>query len=504
MHSLIFRNMSKAYGDVAALKDVALTLQSGRVHALMGENGAGKSTFIKCIAGVIRADSLSVEKDGKAMALTSRQDAQKANFRFIHQELNIVPQVSVAENILLGRSFPRRFGLAIDWPVVRARAQEALTFLGAEHIDIKALAGTLSAGDQMLIKIAAALVSDPDTDQRAELYVLDEPTAALTGEESELLFDVIARLKSTGAAVLYVSHRIDEVFRICDDVSVLRDGQNVSSCRISATTKDQVIRDMTGRDMLDAYPARAQAQTTTSVARFVDVSTAHLSGITFDLRAGEVLGVAGLAGAGQDHLLDIFIGRAPVQAGQASYLGQAIPKHPAQAWARHIAYLPKERRTEGLMLKMSIRSNIVAPHLSAYGLRAKAAREHRDAVLMSRQMRLKYDNINQPVGQLSGGNQQKVLFARALHGQPKLLLLNEPTRGVDVGAKFDIYETVRRTSAQGCAVVMTSSDLPEMLGMCDRILVLQDGRQTAVLECDGLTSADLLAHFYTAATKEYS
>jgi ribose transport system ATP-binding protein len=498
MLSLTFTHMSKAYGGVPALKDVSLSLRGGRVHALMGENGAGKSTLIKLIAGVVPADSMTVEKDGNAVPLANAQDAEAANFRFIHQELNIVPQVSVAENILLGRRFPRRFGLAVDWPLVRERARAALRFLGADHMDVRQLAGDLSAGDQMLVKIAAALVTDPDTDARADLYVLDEPTAALTAQESEMLFDVIKRLTSTGAAVLYVSHRMDEVLRICDDITVLRDGQLVSSGPAFGTTKDQIIHAMTGRDVKDAYPPPGTHENPEVIVSCRNVTTAHLSNLNFTLRAGEILGVAGLAEAGQSELLELLMGLEKVKSGQAQFINGPLPANPAQAWARGIAYLPKERRTQGLMLDMSIRANILAPHLQAYGLRADKRRERRDAVLMSTKMRMKYDDIDQPVGQLSGGNQQKVVFARALHGDPKLLLLNEPTRGVDIGAKFDIYGTVRALSVQGCAMIMTSSDLPELIGMCDRILVLQASRQIHLLENAGLTSATLLSHFYHA------
>lgn len=501
MQTLTFTNVSKAYNAVPALRDVSLSLEGGRVHALMGENGAGKSTLIKLMAGVIPADSLHVEKDGKPLALTSAQDAQTAGFRFIHQELNIVPQVSVAENILLGRRFPRRFGLAVDWPEVNARAHAALAFLGADHIDVTALAGDLSAGDQMLIKIAAAFASDPASNLQADLYVLDEPTAALTGEESEMLFAVIARLKLTGAAVLYVSHRIDEVLRLCDDITVLRDGAKVSETHMTATSKDQIIRDMTGRDVKDAYPPRLSAHGSDSVVHLRNVSTGHLSHLDFEVRTGEVLGVAGLSAAGQDQLLELFMGLDRVVSGQASFLGGLLPRSPSDAWSKGVAYLPKERRSEGLMLNMAIRANITAPHLGENGLFARRARERRVATLMSQKMRMKFDDIEQPVKELSGGNQQKVVFARALHGDPKLLLLNEPTRGVDVGAKFDIYSTVRKLSAQGCSIMLTSSDLPEMLGMCDRILVLRDGRQAADLACGTLTSAELLSHFYAPEAK---
>ena len=237
--------MSKAYGAAKALDGVDLSLVGGQVHALMGENGAGKSTLIKLLAGVVPADAITAKIDDTDVALTSAQNAQRAGFRFIHQELNIVPQVTVAENMLLGRTFPRHFGLAVDWRKVQARAREALAFLGADHIDVRALAGDLNTGDRMLMKIAAAFVSDPVTEKRAVLYVLDEPTAALTTAESEMLFDVIARLAATGVAVLYVSHRIDEVLRICDAVTVLRDGRLVSSGPTTETDKVQIIHDMT-------------------------------------------------------------------------------------------------------------------------------------------------------------------------------------------------------------------------------------------------------------------
>ncbi|WP_108485356.1 sugar ABC transporter ATP-binding protein [Oceaniglobus ichthyenteri] len=496
MHSLTFSNMSKAYGGVPALADVTLHLAGGRVHALMGENGAGKSTLIKLIAGVVRADSLTVIKDGQTLPLTNAQDAQDAGFRFIHQELNIVPQVSVAENILLGRALPRRFGVAVDWADLRAQARAALKFLGATHIDVRALAGDLPAGDKMMMKIAAALVAAQGTP--ADLYVFDEPTAALTGEESDMLFAVIERLRAGGAAVLYVSHRMDEVLRICDDVTVLRDGARVSTKPVADTSKAEIIQAMTGRDVKDAYPPRSSAMGDT-IARVENVQTRDLHDLTFDIKAGEVLGVSGLAEAGQSRLLRLFMGLNRVQSGRAEFDGAPLPNSPAQAWARGVAYIPRERRADSLCLNMAIRSNIVLPHLGRYGLRAQKRRERRDAVDMGQKVRLKSNGPEQPVGQLSGGNQQKVVFARALLGNPKLLLLDEPTRGVDVGAKYDIYLLVRELSAQGCAVILTSTDLPEILGMCDRVLVLQDGRQAHLLDRAALSgSGDLLTRFYSA------
>ncbi len=500
MHNLTLLDISKTYGETPALSDVTLTLTGGRVHALMGENGAGKSTLIKLLAGVVSADSLTVCKDGKEFPLSNAQDAFDAGFRFIHQELNIVPQVSVAENILLGRRYPRRFGVAVDWTRVRHSAQQALDFLGATHIDVKALAGSLPAGDKMLIRIAAALVADNDA--KADLYVFDEPTAALTNVEAEMIFRVIHTLKCSGAAVLYVSHRMDEVLRVCDDVTVLRDGRLVSTGTVAATNRSEIIRAMTGRGIRNAYPERDASFTDVSVVKVKNVSTATLSALDFELCEGEILGVSGLAESGQSELLRLFMGLEPLLAGEAIFHEDCLPDSPFEAWARGVAYLPRERRSESLMLNMPIRSNVVLPHLGDYGFSSNKREETHQTHRLARKVGLKYLGVEQAVGQLSGGNQQKVVFARALYGKPRLLLLDEPTRGVDVGAKYDIYQLVRNLSAQGCTVILTSTDLPEVLGMCDRILVLQEGRQAHLLERGNLSSADLLSYFY--AKQSYS
>ncbi len=494
MHSLTLSRISKTYAGVPALSDVSLTLRGGRVHALMGENGAGKSTLIKLLAGVVPADHMQVARDGVNIPLTHAQDAHDAGFRFIHQELNIVPQISVAENILLGRRYPRRFGLAIDWRALRRQAQAALEFLGAEHIPVGAPAGSLSGGDKMLIKIAAAFAAGDEA--QADLFVFDEPTAALTGEESAKLFAVIDQLKNRGAAILYVSHRIDEVLQICDDVTVLRDGRLVSSGPTRDTSKTGIIQAMTGRKVRDAYPPRDHPVGQDIVASARAVTTPRLTGLDFDLLAGEILGVTGLSDAGQGEFLRLFLGQEQCLRGSLTYQDSPPPNSPSDAWGRGIAYIPRERRAEALMLDLPIRANIVLPHLNSFGWRASKSAETEAARGMCDKVRLKYDSPEQAVGQLSGGNQQKVVFARALFGAPKLLLLEEPTRGVDVGAKYDIYQLVREQSARGCAVILTSTDLPEILGMCDRILVLQDGHQSALLDRGTLTSAGLLRHFY--------
>ena len=494
MQTISFRNLSKSYAGIAALKAVDLDLRTGEVHALMGENGAGKSTLIKLIAGVVRADAMSVQIDGKAVSLASAKDAQAVGFRFIHQELNIIPQLSAAENILLGRRLPRRFGLMVDWRSLNARASKALAVLGVRHVAVGHQAGLLPNGDKMLIKIASALVSDDAAD--AVLYVLDEPTAALTATESEKLFAVIRLLKQRGAAILYVSHRMSEVMQICDRVTVLRDGTKVLSQDMAQTSGPEIIAAMTGRDVQDAHPPRRNPIGAKVVCAAKNVTTRNLTALNFTLHEGEVLGIAGLADSGQSHVLHAFLGLERPVKGSLVLQNAAVPASPAKAWARGVAFVPRERRAEGVMLHRTIRDNVMLPHLGPIGLLANRRKETTQTKRLAAEVSLKSTGPAQSVWQLSGGNQQKVVFARALGGNPQLLLLDEPTRGVDVGAKFDIYSLIRDLSAQGCAVIVASSDLAELLSICDRILILQNGRQSEIVATNGLTMADLLARFY--------
>ncbi|MBO6902517.1 MAG: sugar ABC transporter ATP-binding protein [Rhizobiaceae bacterium] len=491
---LEFAGLSKRYGPATVLDDVTLRLGPGRVHALMGENGAGKSTFIKLLAGVVPADAMTVWKDGHEVQLRSAADATAAGFRFIHQELNTIPQLSVAENILLGQDMPLRLGL-VNWTELARRAKQALAALGVEHINVTRHAGALGTGDRMLIKIASALVSH-DGETPPCLYVFDEPTAALNEAESEKLFAVIARLKEQGAAILYVSHRMEEVMRVCDDVTVLRNGRHVMSAKLAETSREAIILAMTGRDIANGFPARITHPGTDIVCELRDVSSATLSKLNFTLARGEVLGIAGLAGSGQTELLRLFLGLEKQTGGTARFEDADLPSSPSEAWSRGVAYVPQERRSEGLMMHMNVRLNTLLPHYT--GWRARRSRENIRTVELSRRVHLKAEGPEQPVWQLSGGNQQKVVFARALGSIPRLLLLDEPTRGVDVGAKFEIYKLVRELSEQGCGVIMSSTDLPELLGMCDRILILSEGVQHAIVDPDGMASSDLLQMFYAA------
>jgi len=473
MTSLIsLKSVTKAYAGVPALRGVDLDIAAGEIHALMGENGAGKSTLIKILAGVVSPDTAQIGVEGRSVSIDSPATAYGLGLRFIHQELNIVPALSVAENIFLGRAYPRRAGLFVDWRALHATARQALQTLGITHIDTRRKMAQLSVGDRMLVKISSAFLSDPGSPAR--LYVMDEPTAALTRAESEQLFRVLREIRASGNSVLYVSHRLDEVMALCDRATVLRDGKSIDSGAMAGITHDDLVAMMIGRKVEEAYPPAA-------IKPLAEVAFAG-HGLT--VHQGEIVGVAGLAGAGQRELLLRIFG------------------NPGKAWRNGIGYVPRERRSEGLVVTRPIFENITLAHLrnqSLGGVWLTPGRERRFAVQRGEDVRLKSSGPNQRALELSGGNQQKVVFAKALGGDPKLLLLDEPTRGVDVGAKFDIYSIIRNMTGKGMAVILVSSDLPELLGMCDRIAIMRDGVIIETVSADGLTEEELLNGCYGRA-----
>jgi ABC-type sugar transport system ATPase subunit len=492
--------LAKAYAGVPALKRASLAVRAGEVHALMGENGAGKSTLIRILAGATRADSGEIRLAGKPVAIASPADADRHGLRFIHQELNLVPQLSVAENIFLGRPYPLRLGAFVDWTTLNARAAETLFALGLSHIDPARKMARLSTGDQMLVKIAAAFLETSGTD--AMVYVMDEPTAALTDAESARLFRAVGELTARGRSVIYVSHRMDEVMEIADRVTVMRDGETVATAEIAETSKTEIIEWMTGRAIEDAYPKRREPIASAVALEVRGLGSDHLDDFDLDLREGEIVGLAGLSGSGQSEVLRLLIGAERPGRGTVMLCGRQIkPDEPAGHWPEAIAYVPRERRREGLLPYASVADNTVLPHLAALsrlGIFADRQAELTRTAALAGRVRLKSSGPRQPVRQLSGGNQQKVVFARAILGAPKLLLLDEPTRGVDVGAKFDIYTLLRELAAQGTSILLSSSDLPELLGLCDRILVLRDGRVAAEIETAGLDQQGLLALIFGA------
>ncbi|KAA9009988.1 sugar ABC transporter ATP-binding protein [Histidinibacterium aquaticum] len=503
MPQLDLETISRRFGAVTALDGVSLSLRPGEVHALMGENGAGKSTLIRVLAGLDRPDEGRIMLGGEEIPPGQPAAMREAGLRFIHQELHAVKGLSVAENMHLDHPYPRRAGL-VNWGALNAAASEALARLGLETIDPRAPMTDLGPGDQMLVRIASTLIADGD--RPAWLYVMDEPTAALTSGESERLFTVIGQLIGQGGGVLYVSHRMPEVLRLADRVTVLRDGRHVSTRPLSETGEARIIEEMTGRDLSALFPPRRSDATPGEVVlRVEQLSAGPLEEATFELRAGEVLGVAGIAGSGRGALLRALVGEQSRSDGTVTLDGRTLNGGPKQAWRGGMAYVPRERRSEGLMLRRAIFENVALPHLSGLA-RLRYFLDHRRQRRVARdlggQVQLKAASITQACEELSGGNQQKVLFARALAGAPKVLLLDEPTRGVDIGARSELYRLIRELSDAGLAVVMASSDLPELLGLSDRIAIMRDGRLSEFVEAEGLTEAELLSRFYHLSKEE--
>lgn len=507
MKVLNVRQVSRSFGPVRALRDVSLTFRGGEVHALMGENGAGKSTLIKTLAGVDRPDRGELLIDGVPLSLGNPAAIQACGLRFIHQELHPVRGLSVAENMYLDHSYPMRFGL-VYWRALNERAGQALSRLNLSHIDPRAPMSELGAGDQMLVRIAATLIRDAG-EEMPWLYVMDEPSAALTGEESDHLFTVIDELVRQGAGVLYVSHRMPEVLRISHQVSVLRDGEHISTLPLSETGQERIIHDMTGRDLSGLFPARDKSldRSAKPVLSVNALRAGQLREASFDLVPGEVLGIGGLSGSGRGALLRAILGDSVREAGTIALNGQYLPRNPADVWAQGVAYIPRERASEGLMLGRSITENVALPHLSQLARGLHFLDQRRQISLADQQgerVRLKCASLHQACDELSGGNQQKVLFARALAGKPRVLLLDEPTRGVDIGARFDLYRIIRSLSEEGIAVLLASSDLLELIGLSDRIVIMQEGRLTRIINAEGLTEGSLLARFYEAPSAEHA
>ena len=494
MALLTLQHVAKAYGGVPALRNVDLTVERGQIHALMGENGAGKSTLIKILAGVVAPDQADIRIDGQPVDIGSARQAHRLGFRFIHQEFNVVPALTVAENIFMGLPYPLRGGLFVDWRKLNLAARATLEKLGIAHIDPARPLGSLSLGDQMLVRLSSAFVGEDGAPAR--FYVLDEPTAALNRSESERLFAVLRELRAAGASILYVSHRLDEVMAICDMATVIRDGSSIDSGRIADITHDQLVAMMIGRRIEEAYPPAIKAPGTRAVLSADALAVKGGGPLTFDVAEGEVLGIAGLANAGQRNLLRTLFGDLRSAGGRLTLGGRPYrPSSPADAWRAGIGYIPRERRSEGLVVSRAIFENTTLPHLATYSRRRTwltPRREKRVAVEQGERVRLKASGPGQRVRELSGGNQQKVVFAKALLGQPRLLLLDEPTRGVDVGAKLDIYSIIREKTAQGMGVILVSSDLPELIGMADRIAIMRDGSITDIVSTAGLDEERLL------------
>ncbi|GLU48550.1 sugar ABC transporter ATP-binding protein [Nocardiopsis ansamitocini] len=467
---------AKSFGAVKALQGVSLELRAGEIHALCGENGAGKSTLVKMIAGVHRPDEGHVEVDGAPIEFARPADAQQAGVAVIYQEPTLFPDLSVAENIFMGRQ-PLARGRRIDRPAMHAATEALFARLGV-HIDPARPAKGLSIADQQLIEIAKAL------SLQARVLVMDEPTAALSGVEVERLFTVARSLRDSGAAILFISHRFDEVFDLCDRITVMRDGRYISTDPVAELTVDAVVRKMVGRDIAALFPKQDTEPGEVVLEVEGLTRTGVFSDVGFTVRAGEIVALAGLVGAGRSEVVRAVFGVDPYDSGRVLVNGRPLRKgRPAAAMAAGIALVPEDRRQQGLVMELSVERNATLTRrwaLSRFGWLRRST-EERTAREWTRRMQVKAGSLSDAVATLSGGNQQKVVLAKWLSTDPAVLIVDEPTRGIDVGTKSEVHRLLSELAGRGLAVVMVSSELPEVLGMADRILVMHEGRVSAEL-----------------------
>lgn len=466
---LELHNVCKSFGPVSVIKDVSVAVRPGKVQALLGENGAGKSTIIKMMAGVHQPDSGKIIVDGAPITFASTKDAEARGIATIYQELNLVPTMSVAENIMLGRT-PSSGGL-VNFGQMRREAKEALDFIGL-NVDLDAQVGELGLARQQLVEIAKAL------SMKARVLILDEPTAALTTKEIDQLFNVVDDLKQRGVGMVFISHHLDEIARIADSVSVLRDGEFIAEVPAD-TPEDEFVRLMVGRDISDQYPRNA-SNPGQPVLEVNDMSSAgKFHNISFTVHAGEVVGIAGLVGAGRTEVIRAIAGADSRDSGSVKVHGKELPNGDvAAAINAGIGHVPEDRKHQGLILDASVGENIGLATLKSSakaGLADRSGQRTRSNTIAEK-LRVRMANIDQHVRNLSGGNQQKAVFGRWVLAESQVLLLDEPTRGVDVGAKVEIYNIINDITSNGGAVLMVSSELPEVLGMSDRVLVMSGGR----------------------------
>ncbi len=480
------RDVSKRFGATAALTDVSMDLRAGEIHALVGENGAGKSTLVKILAGVHQPDAGTVLIDGEPVQIHGPAQSRALGIAVVHQEPRLFPDLSVAENVFIGHA-PSGLLRSIDWRSMRRAAQALFAELDVQF-DVGAPVRGLSMADQQLIEIAKALSVE------ARALILDEPTASLSAHEVDRLFTIVRRLRDRGVAIMFVSHRLDEVFALCDRATVFRDGRHVVTESTADLTTADLIRHMVGRTV-SLFPkvenpigdVLLEVSGLTRVGVFNDIS--------FSVRAGEIVGLAGLVGAGRSEVARVLFGIDRRDSGEVRIDGKPVEfAAPSAALTEGIAYLPEDRHQEGLVLDFSIAQNITLPILPRLfpRLLVRASTEDRVATENTRQLSVRMTGVDQEVGALSGGNQQKVVLAKWLATGPRVLILDEPTRGIDIGAKVEVHRIIAELAASGLAIILISSDLPEVLAMSDRIIVLHEGRITAEIPRDRATQESVM------------
>ena len=475
--------ISKSFAGLKVVKDVDFDVHRGEVHALLGENGAGKSTLIKIIAGLHQPDDGRIEVGGEPRRFATPREARQAGIATVHQELLLFPELTIAENIFLGQTPKAGWGI-LDWKEMRTRARALLDSLDSHDLDIDARVGSLSVANRQRVEIARALSQD------AKVLIMDEPTAALADADVERLMDIVTRLKSRGVAIVYVSHRMPEIFALANRVTVLRDGARIATKKVSEVDEAALVTMMVGRAIDRLYPKRiGESGETLLELRNVSYRTG-VRDVSLKLRAGEILGIAGLVGSGRTELALTIFGITPATAGELVLEGKAIKiNSPEGARDLGIAYVPEDRALQGLIRMQSIADNIALANLRHLlkGIFVDTRKVLGEAITAIKKFGIRARGPQQIVRELSGGNQQKVVLGKWLATNPRILIMDEPTRGIDVGAKAEIHQLMRKLTSDGMAILMISSDLPEVLGMSDRLLVMNGGRIVASFETDEAT-----------------
>jgi ABC-type sugar transport system ATPase subunit len=488
MPFLDIQRLSKSYPGVQALRDVSFAVEQGHLHALVGENGAGKSTFIKILAGAEQADSGRILLDGKPYAPHNPKEALTSSISTIYQVFNLLPDRSIMHNILLGKE-PSQFGI-LRLDDMRQKALSVLQMLNAGNLDLDMPVRELKVGEKQIVEIAKALLN------QSRLLIMDEPTATLNQTEVNALFTNIELLKKQGVTILYVSHRLDEIFQLAERVTVLRDGAHISTQPIQAISRDSLIEDMIGRKLTSVFPPRVDKRGE-EILRVEGLNAGKvLHNISFGLRRGEVLAVAGLGGSGKTELGKALFGDLPLDSGIITVKGKRLKSTPMRAIRNGLIYLPEDRKVDGVFQLLNIKRNITLPILSriAHLGVVDMSREREIAQEQVNALEIKTPNLDQQIVNLSGGNQQKVVLARCLALGPEILILMEPTQGIDVGVKFEIYQFTAEQAAQGRSVLLISSELAEVLGLAHRILVMHNGSLVAELDAAHTSQEEILRY----------
>ena len=491
MNILEMKDIYKALPGIVANDHVNLTLEKGEVLALIGENGAGKSTLMKILSGAQRPDSGTIIVDGKSLSGYNTKEAIALGIGIVYQELNYLGALSIAENLYIGRVPTKGRAKKIDYARMAEDARAIMKEVGLEHLDPMTPVEQLSVAQKQLVEIARAFTRD------LKILVLDEPTSALSDTETEDLFRLIRRFKANGVSIIYISHRLNKIFEVADSVMIMRDGKNVARRKISETCTEELVRDMVGREIKDMFPKRGNISIGKEIFRVENLRTDFLKDVAFDVREGEVVGLFGLMGAGRTEICDCIMAMKKYERADMVIDGKKYaPRKPSEALASGVAYVPAERKSDGICAVSSVKDNITIANLRKFAPKGimNLKQEMEIAKGWVGKLNIKVPQILAPVDTLSGGNQQKVVVAKGLNTEPKLMILNEPTRGVDVGVKVEIYNLINDLCESRKAVLMISSELPEIMSMADRIFVIHEGKITAEIQKKDFSQETLLKY----------